>query len=186
MPSLHRAATGTKIFALLPMLAALLAVGCDSKTAATPENFTRGLNTYLQAHPDCLLPDPPKFPFETSDPVRSRQMDALAAAQLLTRGTERTIHVSRYTLTDAGQRYAPRFCYGHRQVTGIASSTPPAKANGFLESEVTYTYTLSEVPVWARSAAVQAAFPAMAQTVANGGTASRILAQTMTGWQVPE
>jgi hypothetical protein len=182
MPSLHRAT----VVAILSLLAASLTLGCNSKTAATPENFTTGLNTFLQAHPDCLLPDPPRFPFETTDAARTRQMNALVDAQLLTRGTEPAIHVSRYTLTAAGQRYAPRFCYGHREVTGIVRSTPPAKANGFLESEVTYTYTLNDVPVWARSAGVQAAFPAMAEAVTKGGTASRILAQTMTGWQVPE
>jgi hypothetical protein len=186
MPSLHRTATATELLALTALLAAALTLGCNSKTAATPENFTLGLNTYLLSHPDCLLPDPPKFPFATTDSTRTRQMDALVAAQLLTRGTEPAIHVSRYTLTDAGRRYAPRFCYGHRQVTGIVRFTPPAKANGFIESEVTYTYTLTDVPVWARGAAMQASFPPMAEAVTKGGTASRVLAQTMTGWQVPE
>jgi hypothetical protein len=186
MPSLHQTVTRARVLAPIALFAAVLTLGCNSKTAATPENFTRGLNTYLYVHPDCLLPDPPKFPFSTTDSTRTRQMDALVAAQLLTRGTEPAIHVSRYTLTDAGRRYAPRFCYGHRQVTGIVGSTPPAKANGFVESEVTYTYTLTDVPVWARGAAMQAAFPAMAEAVTKGGTASRVLAQTMAGWQVPE
>jgi hypothetical protein len=102
------------------------------------------------------------------------------------RATEPAIHASRYTVTPIGARFAPRFCYGHREVSQIVSSTPPAQADGFVETKVTFTYTVKDVPVWAKSAAVLAAFPAMAQATANGGTASRTLAQTMAGWQVPE
>jgi len=163
-----------------------LATGCNSKTAPTPENYTQALNAYLLTHTDCLLPDAPRFPFETSEPGKTRQLDALVKAQLLTSATEPAIHASRYTVTDAGARYAPRFCYGHREVSQIVSSTPPAKANGFLETQVTFTYILRDIPVWAKSAAVQAAFPAMAAATSNGGTATRTLAQTMAGWQVPE
>jgi hypothetical protein len=172
--------------ALTLVLTVVLAAGCNSKTAPTPENFTQALNTYLLSHSDCLLPEAPRFPFETSDPAKTRQLDALVQAQLLTRATEPAIHASRYTVTPIGARFAPRFCYGHREVSQIVSSTPPAQADGFVETKVTFTYTVKDVPVWAKSAAVLAAFPAMAQATANGGTASRTLAQTMAGWQVPE
>jgi hypothetical protein len=157
--------------ALTLVLTVVLVVGCNSKTAPTPENFTQALNTYLLSHSDCLLPEAPRFPFETSDPAKTRQL---------------AIHASRYTVTPIGARFAPRFCYGHREVSQIVSSTPPAQADGFVETKVTFTYTVKDVPVWAKSAAVLAAFPAMAQATANGGTASRTLAQTMAGWQVPE
>jgi hypothetical protein len=176
-----------RIAALVPLaLTLLLVAGCNSKTKPTPENFTQALNSYLLTHGDCLLPDAPRFPFETSDPAKTKQLDALVQSQLLTRATEPAIHASRYTVTPIGARFAPRFCYGHREVNQIVSSTPPAQANGFVETQVTFTYTLKDVPVWARSAAVQAAFPAMAQATTNGGTATRTLAQTMAGWQVPE
>jgi hypothetical protein len=176
-----------RIATLVPLaLIVVLAAGCNSKTAPTPENYTQALNTYLLTHGDCLLPDAPRFPFETSDPARTKQLDSLVESQLLTRATEPAIHASRYTVTPIGARFAPRFCYGHREVNQIVSSTPPAQANGFVETQVTFTYTLKDVPVWARGAAVQAAFPAMAQATANGGTATRTLAQTMAGWQVPE
>jgi hypothetical protein len=176
-----------RIATLVPLaLIVVLAAGCNSKTAPTPENYTKALNIYLLTHGDCLLPDAPRFPFETSDPARTKQLDSLVESQLLTRATEPAIHASRYTVTPIGARFAPRFCYGHREVNQIVSSTPPAQANGFVETQVTFTYTLKDVPVWARGAAVQAAFPAMAQATANGGTATRTLAQTMAGWQVPE
>jgi hypothetical protein len=116
----------------------------------------------------------------------TKQLNALAAEQLLKVEEERDLHVSRYTTTDAGARVAPRFCYGHRIVSTIDSFTPPAPANGFPETQVAYHYTMQDVPVWAKSDAMRAAFPAMA--LATSGTASdkATLASTMAGWSVPD
>ena len=108
----------------------LAGLGCHSKSAATPENFLVGLNAYLMEHPECLFPQAPRFPYETSDPVETKEMNALVKEQMLTVEEERSIHVSRYTPTDAGARVAPRFCYGHRVATGIASFTPPRERQG--------------------------------------------------------
>ncbi len=163
-----------------------LVAGCDSKTAATPKNYTTTLNAWLVERPDCLFPESPRFPLETSDPVKTKQMDSLIGAQLLTKQTEPAIHVSRYTPTTTGARVAPRFCYGHREVTAITDAPTPAQANGFPETKVTYQYKMMDVPVWAKSAAVLAAFPKMADEVKNGGTATTTLAKTMAGWQVPD
>lgn len=160
--------------------------GCHSKSAATPENFLVGLNAYLMEHPECLFPQAPRFPYETSDPVETKEMNALVKEQMLTVEEERSIHVSRYTPTDAGVRVAPRFCFGHRVATGIASFTPPAQANGFPETQVVYQYTMDEVPVWAKSDAVMAAFPAMAAEIAGTSTGKATLAATMAGWAVPD
>jgi len=166
---------------LLPPLTA-----CNSKSSATPENFITGLNAHFADHPDCLFDNPPHFPYETSDPAMTKQLNALAAEQLLKVEEERDLHVSRYTTTDAGARVAPRFCYGHRIVSTIDSFTPPAPANGFPETQVAYHYTMQDVPVWAKSDAMRAAFPAMA--LATSGTASdkATLASTMAGWSVPD
>jgi len=160
--------------------------GCNPNTAATPQNFIAGLNRHFLDHPDCLFPDSPTFPYETTDPEKTTQMNALVASQLLTVKEEREIHVSRYTPTDAGARAAPRFCYGHRVVSSIDSFTPPAPANGFTESQVVYHYTMEDMPVWAKTDAMRTAFPAMA--LAASGTASdkATLARTMVGWQVPD
>jgi len=168
------------------LLVAAGVVGCHSKTAATPENFTQTLNAYFLEHPDCLLTPAPRFPYETSNAAEIKQFDALTDARLLTRATETAIHVNRYTITDAGARYAPRFCYGHREVKTIVDSTKPTQANGFVETNVTFTYTMMDVPVWAKGTEVQAAYPAMATATTAGGTATHTLAQTMAGWQVPE
>jgi len=164
----------------------LASTGCDTKTKPTPENFTAALNARFLDHPDCLLPNPPRFPYETSDPALTKQMDSLVKAQLLTVEKEASIHASRYTPTTTGARVVPRFCYGHRAVTSIDSSTPPALANGFPETQVTYRYEMKDVPIWAKTPEVQTAFPEMAQAVSGQTSAKATLAKTMAGWQVPD
>lgn len=160
-------------------------VGCHSKSAPTSENFIQGLNKHFVDHPDCLLSNM-SFPYETSDRKEAAQMDTLVKSQLLDKTVEMAIHVSRYTVTTVGTRYAPRFCYGHRTVTAINQFTPPAIANGFKETQVTYSYSMEEVPVWAKSPFVLDAFPAMAQVISGHATGVATLAQTPVGWQVPD
>lgn len=166
--------------------AALLVAGCHSKTEASPANFITALNARFVDHPQCLMPDAPRFPFETTDAEKTKQMDALAAAQLLDVKKGTLLKVSRYTTTAVGALAAPRFCYGHRKVTSIDSFTPTAVANGFPETQVVYTYEMKDVPVWAKTPEVQAAFPEMAKAIAAPGTDKATLAKTMAGWSVPE
>ena len=162
------------------------AAGCHKKSDPTPENFTKALNAHFLQHPDCLFPDPPRFPFETSDPEKTKQMNTLVDSQLLKVSVERDIHVSRYVPTPAGERLAPKFCYGHRVVTSIDSFTPPVTRNGFPESDVTYHYKVEDVPIWANTAAVRAAFPKFAYEISGNANDKATLAATITGWQVPD
>ena len=160
---------------------------CHTKASPTPDNYIKGLNAHFLEHAECLLPDPPRFPFETGDPEKTKQMDSLVKAQLLTVQKETGgLHASRYTPTESGQRAAPRFCYGHRLVTAIESSTPPAAANGFPETQVVYRYEMRDVPIWAKTPEVQAAFPQMAAATSGSVTAKATLAGTSAGWQVPD
>lgn len=160
--------------------------GCQSKTAPTNENFTAALDKYFAAHPECLFADAPRFPYETSKPEMIRKMDALASAQLLIRQQDKSIGANRYTLTPAGSRVPPKFCYGHRAISRIDSFTPPAKANGFPESLVSYHYTMRDIPVWARTPEVEKAFPEMTQEISGSAASNTTLAQTLVGWQVPD
>jgi hypothetical protein len=159
--------------------------GCHSKSAPTPANFIQGLNKHYIDHPDCLLSNI-RFPYETSDRKETAQMDSLVKSQLLDKTVEMAIHVSRYTVSTYGARYAPRFCYGHRVATTIDHSTPLAVANGFKETQVTYHYSMEDVPIWAKSSDVLKAFPAMAQVISGHATGVATLAQTPVGWQVPD
>ena len=174
----------TRIFATALLF--LLSTGCKSKTKATPENFITGLNANFATHNECLFPQAPRFPYGTSDKAETKQFDSLVKAQLLTVAQEPAIHVSRYTVTTTGARYAPRFCYGHRNVTAIDDFTPPAQANGFPETRVTYRYTLTEVPVWAKTPEVQASFPEMARAISGESIGHITMAGTLAGWQVPD
>lgn len=178
--------TLSKFFKYALTCALLLpAAGCHSKSAPTSANFIQGLNKHFLDHPDCLFNNV-QFPFETTDRKVTAQMDSLVKSQLLDKTVEMSIHVSRYTVAPAGTRYAPRFCYGHRVVNTIDHFTPPAVANGFKETQVTYHYTMQDVPVWAKSSYVLAAFPAMAQITSGHATGVATLAQTPVGWQVPD
>lgn len=170
--------------ALLCLLPIAL-TGCTSKSSPTQPHFLTGLNKYFETRPDCLLNNV-HFPYETSDRKEIAQMDTLVKSKLLDKTVEPAIHVSRYTVAAAGTRYAPRFCYGHRVANAIESSTPLTVVNGFRQTHVTYRYTMQEVPVWARSADVLKAFPEMAQRINGESTGTANLAQTATGWQVPD
>jgi hypothetical protein len=182
----HTRATANPFVIALLTVFVILASGCNTgKSAPTPANFSLAINNHFLDHPDCLFSDT-RFPFETSDPLKTKQMDSLAKSLLLDKSVEQSIHVSRYTITPAGTRYAPHFCYGHREVTSIDSSTPVAVNEGFKETTVTYSYTMKEVPVWALGHEVQAAFPDMARATSSQVTAKATLAQTPVGWQIPD
>jgi hypothetical protein len=164
--------------------------GCSSANQPTDANFTTALNSYYENHNDCLFPHGHAFPYEVAPGSTAKQdenqLDALTDAGLMIRLKDLQMHVSRYTLNAAGNRYGPRFCYGHREVTGIAGFTPPGPRDGFTETTVTYHYTMHDVPVWARSQAVQAAFPDLAQSLGAAPTAQMTLASAGAGWHVPE
>jgi hypothetical protein len=163
-----------------------LVIGCNSKTKATPENFTQAINSYFLDRSECLFSNV-KFPYATSDAAVTKQMNTLVKSHLLDSSYESAVKTTRYTVTTVGTRYAPRFCYGHREVTGIDNFSSPQKGvSGFPETRVDYRYTLRDVPVWTQSPDVAAAFPEMAQVTTKGGSAQITLAQTLAGWQVPE
>ena len=185
---MHSIRNSRPAFAASLALALLLLAtsGCNSKSAPKPENFIAGLNAYFLDHPECLFPDALRLPYETTDPAMTKQLNTLVTNQLLDVEQERDLHASRYTTTPAGVRYAPRFCYGHRVVSTIDSFTPPAQVNGFPETRVTYHYTMEEAPVWAKSADVQVAFPAMAHALSGNASDHATLAATMAGWTVPD
>lgn len=164
----------------------LSATGCHSKSDPTPENYIAGLNAHFLEHPECLFRDISSFPYETTDPVRTKQMNTLVTMQLLNVSVEHDVSASRYTTTPVGARLAPRFCYGHRVATSIDSSTPLAVVNGFKQTTVTYHYTLEDVPVWAKSAEVRAAFPQIDSATSGNSTDTSNLAQIPQGWQVPD
>ena len=170
----------------LLLLAGLFALtACNTKTKPTNENYISTLNAYFPDHPDCLLDSSVTFPYETSDAAQVKQMDSLVKAKMLDVGREPAMKVSRYTLTPAAAHAGKHLCYGYRKVTGIVSSTQPALANGFTETNVVYTYKIEDLPVWAKTDDVQAAFPKLAEKSSGNATDKMTLALTGVGWSVP-
>jgi hypothetical protein len=165
--------------------------GCsNSANQPTAKNFITVLNAYYQDRNDCLFPGGRQFPYEVApgDGAKQskQQMDSLKDAGLMTRLEDLDLHVDSYSLNLAGQRYGPRFCYGHRVVNGIVTFTPPGPHNGFTETTVTYSYSMEDVPVWAKTDAIKAAFPQLAKDLADHPTDRQTLATAGAGWQVPQ
>jgi hypothetical protein len=167
------------------LVCAVALAGCNSATKATPENYLKTINAYLPDHRDCLLDGTIRFPYETSDAAMTRKMDALVKAQVLTVSREPAIRVSRYTQTPAGIAAGTNLCYGYREATAIVSSTPPAVANGFTETQVVYAYRLLDEPMWAKTPEVETEFPAMAKEASGSATDTITLALSKLSWTVP-
>jgi len=160
-------------FAVLLLAASVPLTGCNTKVKPTPANYTATLNAYFVEHPDCLLGGGTRFPYEVGE-------------KLVEVKREPAIHISRYTLTAEGTRLAPRFCFGYRVITSVDNSTPPAPANGFTETQVAYHYKIADVPIWAKSAEITAAFPKFQQETSGHATDKTTLALTGVGWSVPD
>lgn len=168
--------------------AGVVVAGCSSELKPTNEKLEVGLNQYLQGHNECLYPAGRSFPYEVTPGAASKadkkQMDALKDAGLLKEEDDFETHVSRYTLTPAGQRYAPRFCYGHKEATSIDGFTPPVKQGNVLQTTVTYHAEMKEVPVWVRTDAMEAAFPKMAADISGPQPGQIVMGTAGVGWSV--
>jgi hypothetical protein len=180
--------------------AALLATGCNKKADNTL-NFTSAINTYYSAHPACLWSDPIKFPVQadTSDASKTSGYDALVDQGLLVRTTAEKKHliisskqVNNYDISDKGraawtadtsQPGYGNFCYGHRKVSSIDSSTPTTDAVG-ATTQINYHYTVADAAGWATAAETQNAYPQLQTELAAPQTAQATLTNTSNGWQV--
>lgn len=180
--------------------AALLATSCNKKSDNTM-NFTSAINGYYSAHPACLWSDPMKLPVQadTSDSSKTGDFDALVDQGLLVRTTaEKKVmivaskQVNNYDLSDKGrsawtadvqQPGYGNFCYGHRKVTSIDSSTPTTSAVG-ATTQVSYHYTLADAPAWATAAETQTAYPQLHADVTGPQIGQATLTNTSSGWQV--
>ena len=179
---------------------ALLATGCNKK-ADNAINFKNAIDTYYSAHPACLWPDSIKFPVQvdTSDSSKTAGYDALVDQGLLTRTTaEKTKliisskQVNNYDLSSNGrsvwtvdvqQPGFGNFCYGHRKVSNVDSSTPTTTAVG-ATTQVAYHFTLVDAPGWANAAETQNAYPQLHADLSGPQAAHNTLTNTSEGWQV--
>jgi hypothetical protein len=180
-------------------MALLLTAGCN-RMADTSANFSKAINKYYSTRPTCLWPQPIKFPVEenVSDVDKAAPFDALVNEGLLTRtvGEKKdllviTKQVLNYDLTSKGRSVwvadpsepgTGNFCYGHRKVEAIDSSTPTSGTNG-ATTVVVYMFKVTGAPGWAKVPAIQQAFPGMRDNL-NGQLSQATLTDTAKGWTV--
>lgn len=180
--------------------ATMLFAGC-SKKADNTINYTRAINDYYEAHPVCLWSEPVKFPVQvdTSDTSKTAGYDALVDQGLLVRTTAQknkmiviSKQVTNYDLSDKGRaswtpdQQAPgygNFCYGHKKVQAIDSSTPTNSEEG-ATTQVNFHTTISDAPAWAKAPETQNAYPEIRSALSGSQTAQATLINTNNGWQV--
>ncbi|MGC2401590.1 MAG: hypothetical protein WA510_17470 [Acidobacteriaceae bacterium] len=168
----------------------LALTGCEGFKAETPKNFTAAINAYYSKHDDCLYQTSLRFPYEASTSSSEKDpnlngLNALEAAGLLRSLEDRDIHVKRYEQTTFGKRMSPAFCYGHRVVTSIDSSTPAPPQDRMKAIQVTYHYKMMDVPGWADSDQIRKAFPAFAKATSSDAQGKATVVLTQVGWRVP-
>jgi hypothetical protein len=180
-------------------VALFAATGCN-KTTDNTANYKSAINAFYSTNMSCLYSQPAQFPqkADASNASDIAPLNALYDQGLLTRKADEerillVVHkqVNIYDLTDKGraawtadaqQPGFGNFCYGHRSVSSIDSSTQNTGKPG-ATTTVAYHYTLDGVPDWAKATETQTAFPKIAAALAGGqGTAN--LVDTSNGWQV--
>jgi hypothetical protein len=184
----------------------VLSAGCR-KTDNTV-SYIRAIDSYYSSHPVCLWREPVKFPeqVDASDAKQTASYDALVGQGLLVRTSAPSPAVStmgrgapadskpanRYDLTDKGRSAWTRdqqepeygnFCYGHKKVEGIDSSTPVKNEEGAV-AEVNYHTTLTDIPAWASAEETQNAYPELHAALAGPQPGEATLIETHSGWQV--
>jgi hypothetical protein len=180
--------TGCKAKWLVLLSGCVMFVGCTSDLTPTNAKLEKGLSDYFEGHSECLFPTGRTFPYEVvpgpGAKADKKQMDAMKDAGMLKEEDDIETHVSRYTLTPAGQRFAPRFCYGHKVIASVDGFTPPVKQGNVLQTTVNYHATMTEVPVWARTDELEAAFPEMGAALSGPRPGQIVMATAGVGWSV--
>ena len=179
-----------------------MSVGCNKHVDNTI-HFTDAINTYYAAHPVCLWQSSMKFPAQadTKDTSKTAGFDALVDQGMLSRTTaEKKVmivaskQVTNYDLSDQGRSAwvadvdmpgSGNFCYGHRKVSTIDSSTPASSERG-ATTQVAYHYTLADAAAWATAEETQNAFPQIRQNLSGPQTGTATLIETNEGWKMAQ
>ncbi|RZM35408.1 MAG: hypothetical protein EOP67_11945 [Sphingomonas sp.] len=111
-------------------------------------------------------------------------------------GDDRKVAVTAYDLTDKGKAALETdakgtplsgaqtaFCYGKPHVDEVTQFTEPGEMMGMKISQVTYRYHLADLPDWAKSARVKAAFPKIARDTADSLDGKAAVVLTGDGWK---
>jgi hypothetical protein len=189
------------------IIAAILLVGMAGwVTGCRKENvdkaqFKSAIQNSLAHKHDCVWSDPVKMPAE-ADPAkdeRTRDFDALTDAGLLARAPEEKKRfligskpVNLYDLSDKGHAaWQPdpsrpgygNFCFGHFNVTSIATATPNDPTNP-TQYTVTYNYEVEGIPAWASTPESMRTFPKIAKDTSVQSASVTLVKDSNGGWVV--
>lgn len=162
---------------LTAIFLAIVISGCSNPKDASNANFKQAIQTYLNTeYPKCYFyGNYPTKSVELDFGDGNAILHALARAGLLSEkeisrkevstfgfGTDKkTIITYEYKLTDEGTKYykpgavklvggrAGGFCAGKATVASIEQFSAPADMGGLRVTNVTYTYTVTDLPSWA-------------------------------------
>src|ERR1700722_3487382 len=163
--------------------------------------YQTSINQHFKPFPACIWSQAKKMPRQaaTADDAKTERYDALTHEGLLTRTTaEKKVfivaskQVNNYDLSETGRTsWTPdssqpgygNFCYGNREVTSIDNSTLGTNGTGAKTVDVAYRYQISNVPSWARSQEMQAAYPNIASALGSNASDKATLVMTGDHWE---
>jgi len=190
--------------------AAVLLVACSDPKAASKQNFKVAVQKYLDAaYPKCYLfaNFPETFEWDLTN-LRPK-LDAMVKIGLVSVkiepreerdmfGKKNNRSMPTYRLTEEGKKYfntnagksiagkpMGAFCFGKAAVNDIKQFTEPSDMLGVRVSQVSYTYKVSDLPVWVNSPEIQKAIPEfMADAKSQNTPVSRseMVILTNNGW----
>jgi len=201
-------------FFLLSLAGAVLLTACNDVKKASDGNFRKAISQYLEKHGKACTWVGRPFPIDVSEPEQrlqvgtSTRMAALEAAGLVQSsdtvaptpsvfGPGAPRRVKRYEPTEAGKKYLQQipgvlgqsagFCYGDKTIDSIVKWTEPATMGPALQSEVTYTYKISNLAPWAERPDVEREFGDVRTTVSGISKFLDLAGLQLTnqGWEVP-
>jgi len=192
----------------------LFLTACSNPKTPNDDNFRKAINQYLQAHGQACTWIGQGFPVDISETRLNSgfgidsKMAVLERAGLVQStaavvrvpevfGPSIQRHVRRYQPTNAGKQYLQQtqaalgqtagFCYGTKAVDSIVKWTQPAVIGPATQSEVTYTYTITNLAPWAQRPDIQDQFGDIRTTIAGISKANELAGLQLTnrGWEVP-
>jgi hypothetical protein len=201
-------------FSLFLLAGVVALTACDSAKKPGDANFRKAIDQYLANRGKACTWVVGSFPVDVSESEHKlqsgaasqmavlegsglvRSSDTVAAAPGIF-GPSAPRRVKRYEPTEEGKKYLQQvpgtlgqrtgFCYGDKTVDSIVKWTEPVTMGASSQTEVTYTYKISNLAPWAQQSDIQHEFGDVRATVNGISKANEVAGLQLTnqGWEVP-